>query len=560
MKTAALRQFRQKLARDESCYGLWVTLESPSITEMAVALGLDWVVIDAEHGHLDWKEIVEHLRATVRSNTVALVRIAELSVGLVKRALDLGADGVVVPWVESAEQLRQAVAFAHYPPDGVRGIGAERATCWGQCFVEHAAEANENVLVIPIIESVRGGRNIREMLRVDGVELFFFGPADYSSTAGYRGQWEGPGVADELLRIKDSIRQAGRHVGVVATGDDNLLQRREQGFGMLGIGLDGGLLLRSMHNALARVGRDRKISASFTLESAPPPLQPMERPPESMRPDRPEVMNAVGSGPTIEIDRGVRFECLVGAHNNARNLTTGIVTFAPGAQLAYHTHAFSESITLLEGSAIVEVEGRRYAIEPMDNVVIPRGLAHHVRNASPAGTPAGTPAVFHVAMASDKPARTLVDKFFSRKMLSEDPTGSDGGERVNRFKTAHRFQAGPNANFIDFFNQTLMPGIEMSGGYGLFDPGGRLPAHVHDFDESICIVQGTATCVVEGRRYSMGDCATALQPRGRVHYFINESRGAMAMLWVYAGPAPERLVVDERCATAEGSPWKDATR
>src|SRR5947208_1558723 len=114
MKVAALKSFRQKMASEEPVYGLWITFESPSITEMAVAVGLDWIVIDAEHGHLDWKEIVEHLRATVRSNTTALVRVAELNVGLIKRALDLGADGVVVPWVESAEQLRQAVAFAHY--------------------------------------------------------------------------------------------------------------------------------------------------------------------------------------------------------------------------------------------------------------------------------------------------------------------------------------------------------------------------------------------------------------------------------------------------------------
>jgi quercetin dioxygenase-like cupin family protein len=101
-----------------------------------------------------------------------------------------------------------------------------------------------------------------------------------------------------------------------------------------------------------------------------------------------------------------------------------------------------------------------------------------------------------------------------------------------------------------------VPGIEMSGGYGLFYPRGRLPAHVHDFDESICIVDGTATCVVEGRRYAMSGCATALQPRGRVHYFINDSPKPMAMLWVYAGPVPERIVVDERCATLEGNPWR----
>src|SRR5476649_1090667 len=118
MKSAAIRNLRRKLAAQTPVFGLWVTLESPSITEIAVGLGLDWVVIDAEHGHLDWKEILEHLRATVRSDTVALVRIAELNGGLIKRALDIGADGIVIPWIETAEQLRQAVSYSQYPVEG----------------------------------------------------------------------------------------------------------------------------------------------------------------------------------------------------------------------------------------------------------------------------------------------------------------------------------------------------------------------------------------------------------------------------------------------------------
>src|SRR6185436_6963036 len=195
MKCAALKKLRQKWAADQPTYGIWITLESPSICEMAVALGLDWVVIDAEHGHLDWKEIAEHIRATVRSETVALVRLAELNGGAIKRALDIGADGLVIPWMESAEQLQQAVRFARYPTEGARGIGAERATAWGQALAEHASEANEHVFVVPIIETVKGGENVAAMSAVSGVDLFWFGPADYSASAGYRGQWEGPGVA-----------------------------------------------------------------------------------------------------------------------------------------------------------------------------------------------------------------------------------------------------------------------------------------------------------------------------------------------------------------------------
>lgn len=553
MKTSAIRKLRGKLAANQPVFGLWVTLEAPSITEMAVGLGLDWVVIDAEHGHLDWKEIVEHLRATVRSDTVALVRIAELNGGLIKRALDIGADGIIIPWIETAEQLKQAVAWSRYPTEGLRGIGAERATCWGQSSVEHTAEANDHVLVVPIIETVASASQVPQMCQVDGVELLWFGPADYSSTAGFRGQWEGPGVAEQILQMKETIRRAGKHCGLIATSIENLHQRQAEGFRAIGLGMDTGLLLRSLKGALAAVGRDAPLRASLTPESTTPTRTPapLARPPESLRPDRSEVMNTVGSGPQTQIAPGVSFECLVGSHNQAKRLTTGLVTFAPGATLPCHSHTFTESMTLLSGSLAIEVEGRSYTLTRLDNAVIPAGLAHTARNAS-----STDPVVLQIAMATDTPSRTLVETPFTRQMMPDNSAGHPGAERINRFATAPRSAAGPNTEFIDCFNDDLMPGLEMSGGYGLFHPGGRLPAHLHDFDESICIISGTATCVVEGRRYSMSDCATALQPRGRIHYFINESSGPMEMLWVYAGPKPERIIVDEACATDAGNPWK----
>ncbi|MDA0831790.1 MAG: aldolase/citrate lyase family protein [Planctomycetota bacterium] len=263
MKNAALQQFRQKIRADQTVLGLWVTLESPSITEMAVGLGLDWVVIDAEHGHLDWKEILEHIRAAVRSSTVVLVRLAELNGGMIKRTLDIGADGVVLPWMESAGQLKQAIAYAQYPPKGLRGIGGERATVWGQCLKEHTATADENVLVIPIIETVRGGQHLNEMLSVPGSEIFFFGPADYSASAGFKGEWEGPGVAQMILNGNKSIRSRGKHSGVLTTSAADLAARQQQGFRMLSIGMDAGLLIREMKSMLASAARDRKLTTEF---------------------------------------------------------------------------------------------------------------------------------------------------------------------------------------------------------------------------------------------------------------------------------------------------------
>jgi phosphoglycerate dehydrogenase-like enzyme/2-keto-3-deoxy-L-rhamnonate aldolase RhmA len=191
------------------------------------------------------------------------VRIAELNGGLIKRALDVGADGVVVPWVESAEQLARAVSFARYPPEGVRGIGAERATAWGQALAEHAGTANEHVLVVPIIETVRGAAAVPAMCEVPGVELFWFGPADFSASAGFRGQWEGPGVADEILQLKDVLRRAGKACGVMATGDADVRRRIDQGFRAIGLGADAGLLIRALRTSLAAVGRDRVMRADL---------------------------------------------------------------------------------------------------------------------------------------------------------------------------------------------------------------------------------------------------------------------------------------------------------
>src|SRR3954469_21891872 len=280
MKTIAIKKLKQKVAARETIFGMWVTLESPSITEMAVSLGLDWIVIDAEHGQLDWQEVAGHIRATVRSDTVALGRITEQSISLVKRALDIGAGGVIVPWVETAEQLRELVAFAHYPPAGLRGIGAERATAWGQCIPQHIAEANENILVIPMIESVRGGQNIGEMVNIKGVDMFVLGPADYSSSAGFAGQWQGPGIGDQLLQIKNTIVAARKCCGVIATSEANLIERRDQGFGMIGLGSDCGFLIRGLHTMLATAGRDRKMDASLTTRPELAEAAPLARPPE----------------------------------------------------------------------------------------------------------------------------------------------------------------------------------------------------------------------------------------------------------------------------------------
>ena len=546
MKTEALKILRHKLSNKEEVFGLWVTLESATITEMAVALGIDWVIVDAEHGHLDLADILAHIRATVRSNTVVLVRIAQLDEGFIKRLLDIGADGIVIPRIQTAEELQRAVSYSKYPPEGTRGIGAERATGWGECLVQHLQEANENVLVIPIIESMYGGDNIKSMLDIRGTEIFFFGPADYCASAGHAGEWDNGIVNDHINHVKDLVIRSGKYCGILTKGAADLERRKKEGFKMLALGFDTGLLLKSLKHALAETGRDRTINTSLS------PLLHTERdvladaPPAGIQPDRFEQIFKLGEGDLLELAPGIICEVQVGKHTESVNLFTAIVTFEPGDTiLPGHSHPHSESITLLSGHARVQVDDRSYTLQPFDNITIPRDCVHSVQNLS-----GDTPAIFHIAMPTTTPQRDLAENFIEAiEHVADDFNGHKGPERITRHRTAWHYSAGANTEFIDFFNDTLMPGIGMSGGYGLFHPGGRLPAHLHDFDESICIIRGEATCFVEGRQYMMSDYSTSIQPRGRIHYFINNSPEKMAMIWVYAGPRPERIEVEDKYAT-----------
>ena len=152
------------------------------------------------------------------------------------------------------EEVERAVYFAKYPPRGFRGIGAERSTFWGKALSE-ARTGNEHTLVIPLIENMEAGRNIHSIMDVPDVDAFFFGPADYSASAGYAGEWEGPGVADEILRVKDQIRARGFACGIMATDSKNGQTRLEQGFQMVGIGADAGLLIRAMTEMMQSLGR-----------------------------------------------------------------------------------------------------------------------------------------------------------------------------------------------------------------------------------------------------------------------------------------------------------------
>jgi len=248
--TTIRNPLRRKFTAKETAYGLWVTLESPTVSEIAAEMGLDWICVDMEHGSLDYRDVVHHARAVRGSDTAVLVRVPAITEDKIKRALDLGVDGVILPLVRAAAELREAFSYARYPMTGVRAIGGERALRWGLKMDEYLDSANQEIMVIPNIETAEASADIDNILAVPGLEAIFFGPYDLSASFGHFKQWEGPGVAEDILRMRKLAADRGISAGLVATSADDLKRRRSQGFQMIALGTDTTMMIRSIKGLL----------------------------------------------------------------------------------------------------------------------------------------------------------------------------------------------------------------------------------------------------------------------------------------------------------------------
>jgi quercetin dioxygenase-like cupin family protein len=248
---------------------------------------------------------------------------------------------------------------------------------------------------------------------------------------------------------------------------------------------------------------------------------------------------------------GVDLYTFVSEGCGASNFSTGIAKFKPSAFLPYHSHAFSEVITVLHGSARVLVEGRSYRLNPRDSVHVPEGVAHQVENHA-----LDEELVAHWSFATSRPSRELINRTFPiDDRGTGDPMDRDP-ETIVRYKSESVYELSKGAFFLDLFARRFgAQGI--CGGHGRFLPGASLPCHIHDFDESITIVKGTAICLVQGRQYELSDNDTAFVPKGLPHRFLNLSDAEMAMVWVYAGDEPDRRVVQSEYCSGELA-WRGA--
>jgi 2-keto-3-deoxy-L-rhamnonate aldolase RhmA len=250
---------RGKLARKQLCVGTVITFTDPTVTE-ALCPVLDFVWIDMEHNALCLEAVQGHVMATKGSDTAPLVRVPWNDPVLIKPVLDLGAAGVIVPLIRSAEDVRRAVAACLYPPDGVRGFGPRRPSNYGRLGgPEFCRAANARVLPIVQVEHVQAVENIGEILAVPGLASIVLGPNDLAGSMGLMGEPQHPEVLRAIDAVIAQARQAGVSVGVGASDDaDMLVDWVNRGVNWLAMGGDCTLLIRAAALAAGRVRDHRK--------------------------------------------------------------------------------------------------------------------------------------------------------------------------------------------------------------------------------------------------------------------------------------------------------------
>ncbi len=247
-------KFRDKIRRGEVSLGTTITFVDSTVTEALCSL-LDFVWIDMEHNALSLETVQAHLMATKGSNTTSLARVPWNDAVLIKPVLDIGADGIIVPLVRTADDVRRAVAACRYPPEGIRGFGPRRASGYGRLGgPEFCRLANETVIIVVQIEHIEAVHNLDEILAVPGLTSVVLGPNDLSGSMGLMGQPRHPDVIREIETVIAKTRRAGLFVGIgIGDDPDILMEWADKGAHWLAMGSDVTLMLRAARQVSSRV-------------------------------------------------------------------------------------------------------------------------------------------------------------------------------------------------------------------------------------------------------------------------------------------------------------------
>lgn len=231
---------KSRLSRSELTIGSWVTLGHPSIAEIMAAAGFDWLVLDMEHSVLELSEVQSIIQVLDGKQCPAIVRLTSNHPDQIKRVMDAGATGVMVPMIKSAAEAKAAVDGVYYPPRGQRGVGLARAQGYGNSFQAYRQWLDENAVIVVMIEHVDAVKAIDSILAVPGIDAYIIGPYDLSGSMGRPGDLNHPDVQAAIAQVLEAGRRAKKPGGIhVIEPDPEALQQRIQaGFNFLGYGLD----------------------------------------------------------------------------------------------------------------------------------------------------------------------------------------------------------------------------------------------------------------------------------------------------------------------------------
>lgn len=242
-------------------FGCWIELFSSFATEVVVQAGYDFLLVDLEHGPGSVMDAAQQLQVAQGSGCHGICRVPRNDDSWIKRVLDVGFSGVMIPAVDSPEDARRAVASCRYPPAGRRGMAASvvRAARYGRDCWDYVEAANRDVMVICQIESAAAVAAVEDIAQIDGVDMLFVGPADLSSDMGYVGQVDHPEVLRAIAAVEQAAKAAGKLLGAIPTPGRSSADLIEAGYDVIAAGADSVLLRDAADAQVASLKALRKL-------------------------------------------------------------------------------------------------------------------------------------------------------------------------------------------------------------------------------------------------------------------------------------------------------------
>ncbi|QCO57783.1 2-keto-3-deoxy-L-rhamnonate aldolase (plasmid) [Pseudorhodobacter turbinis] len=252
---APINTLKHRLIAGETLHGIWLGMADPYAAEIAASAGFDWLLIDGEHAPNDIRSISAQLAVLRGGPSAPIVRLPIGDPVMIKQALDIGAQTLLIPMVDSAEQATDLVRATRYPPEGVRGVGSALARASEfSGIADYLTTANEQICLIVQVESVKGLAALDEILAVEGVDGVFIGPADLAADMGLLGAPDHTALREAVYEALRRIRASGRFAGFLATEPDFIEGCKAAGGNFAGVGIDVTSFANGLRGLAARFG------------------------------------------------------------------------------------------------------------------------------------------------------------------------------------------------------------------------------------------------------------------------------------------------------------------